>query len=315
MNIAVISDTHLTPPELESKTLFPRQLDKLSEKDAAALYKKLRDEMMLAYRTACKWLRQQNPCFIVHCGDVTGGWQERGCFHHSSQFLARACKNELQGIATQEVLFCVGNHDTGYSHKGSLPGSGIYYDSIEACEQIFGPLFWAKKKEGILMLGVSSSLAEYTGDDSRIINKVRAQLEFVGDTLSKWGGPWIFFSHSPFTPKWFAREIGSRIHNLRAVVCGDWHDPRHGKLARWMAKGFQYFNKGELGVMFKCWTRLIPVPSVAPLWWTGYSLLNLNWHDGILTATQVALEHPEESFKDIPTSSKFRGLWWMIRPR
>lgn len=312
MQIACIADTHCTVPEMDSGSLFPRQLATLSQEAAERLYAEMREEIQRAYSVSLEWLKNNGPWdSLVHLGDVTGGYGEQGCHHPSAQRLAREVVADLCGLAPK-VRFVLGNHDTGYSHPGSLPGSGISLASITFCREIFGDLFWADEEQGLLSVGICSPIAEYNGPDPEILSFKQRQAEFLEDVLSTHKGSWMLYVHDPFTLKHLAKEIKGHTNQLQRVVRGDFHDPRKWKLL----EAIPWASGSILSrqVALKCLRKSAFCPSTAPLWWQGYGLLVLSGDKEKIKAQEIALNRPTES-KDLPTSSFWRCLWWMIRRR
>lgn len=300
MRIACFADTHLTVPKMESRSLFPRQLAALNSKAADKLYAAIRNEIQLACSVSLEWLRNNGPwdC-LVHLGDATGGWQERGCGHQSAQKVIRTFARDFANLGYR-FLIVPGDHDLGYS----LSDDGINPGSVDFWEQTFGSLFWKQKQEGVLLIGVSSSIAKYNGTERFFLDRKRRQEEFLRDALQKHNGPWILFSHKPFVLKNFGRQIRGHIDQLQKIVCGHFHDPRKGKLLRAL---FQIWDKDVAP------DKLVFCPSIAPLWWQGYGALVLSGSKKI-GAQEIAFDRPAGS-KNLPTSSFWRCLWWMIRQR
>jgi len=295
MRIVCFADTHLTVPEPESDSLFPRQLATLNSKAAEELYALMRDEIQLAYSVSLEWLRKNSPWdLLVHLGDATGGWQERGCSHHSAQKVIRTLASDLVNLGCSFSIV-PGDHDLGYSH-------GVDPSSVDFWEQTFGNLFWKQKQGDILLIGVSSSIAEYEGTERFLSVRRKRQEEFLRDALQKHNGPWILFSHKPFVLKNFGRQIEGHVGQLQRIVHGHFHDPRKEKLLRAL---FRIWDRDVVS------DRWVLCPSTAPLWWQGYGALVLSGSEKI-RAQEIALDRPAES-KDLPTSSFWRCLWWMIR--
>lgn len=316
MRIACLADTHLTVPEIESDSLFRLQLNAISRQEAETLYEKMRREVSLASSTAVRWLEKQGPWdAVVHLGDVTGGYREQGCSHPSCRKIAREIDADLQRVAPR-VHYCLGNHETGYSHRGSLAGGGINVDSIEASRAIFGELFWSYQQQEILLVGLCSPIAEYRGSESAILRLQQDQRDFLRETLALHRGPWLLFAHNPFTMKNFVKEIKGRTDQLLGMVCGDVHNPRYQKILSLGAKIVRTFlpDVSSWKVTLECLGKCIACPSVAPLWWKGYQLLTLSFEKGRMESQRVVLDRPPES-ENLPVSSVWRCLLWTLRPR
>lgn len=311
MRIACIADTHLTVPEFESFSLFPRQLCKLEYGKAKEMYDAMRREISLAYETCLARLAQNRPWdMIVHLGDITGGYQEQGCRQSSARQIIYKVSADLRSISPL-TRFVIGDHDTGYSHPGSLHGSGISITSLDILRDLLGNLFWAVEDEKMLHIGVCSPLAEYSGPDDIIIQQREDQLSFVGDTLSSWtkAAPrpeWVLYIHRPSASKCFAKEIGSHVKWLKKMVYGHFHDPKKAgliQLAAKMAGGFT----GQ------CMSKGLHCPSTAPLWWPGYQFLAIE-DSQTMESRRIAINRPTDG-NDLPMSSFWRCLWWMLRPK
>ena len=308
--IFFVSDTHLTVGSLESKSLFPRHLDRLPRKEAEELYERMRVGIDNAFESATTHIAKQPKAdAIIHLGDVTGGYRESGCAHPLVRPLAEDCRNTLHAIAP--TYFALGNHDVGYRHPGSL-GRGISVESIETCEEIFGDLYWALKVNGTLFIGVCSSIIEYGGNEERIVKRARTQHEFVGDTLGGGNEKWVFCIHNPFSSRFLAREIVPHLDRLGSVVCGEFHDPTTAKPLRAITKMASPFFRGAKGkVLVKCLQKLRVCPSTAPLWWRGYGLLQAVEEHRELEYEEVFLPLPSRA--PLPTASRLRSTVWMVR--
>ena len=136
IRIACISDTHLTSEDRNSKSLFPRQIDSLPEGEAEELYQQLRDAIEGGYEATLVWLKAHKPWdMLIHFGDMTGGYQEKGLGDDRVFPLAVRCKKDMTTIA-RRVRVCLGNHDLGYKHAGSLEGGGISEQSVRRAGEL-----------------------------------------------------------------------------------------------------------------------------------------------------------------------------------
>src|SRR5687767_5208123 len=100
MRIACVSDTHRMVREPESKCCFPYRMAKIAREQGpeirAELYEVIRMEVERSYTALLDWLRGAGSWdMIIHLGDVTGGWQEQGCFHPSAKRLMPETKETL----------------------------------------------------------------------------------------------------------------------------------------------------------------------------------------------------------------------------
>lgn len=312
MRIACLADTHLSVPEFESLSLFPRQLCKMEYKKAREVYDAMRREISLAYDACLIRLAQNRPWdMIVHLGDITGGYEEQGCRHSSARQIVYQVSTTLRAICPL-VRFVAGDHDTGYSHPGSLHGGGINITSLDILQDLLGNLFWAVEDEKVLHIGVCSPLAEYSGTDEIINGLKEEQLAFVGDTLSSWAKKaaprpeWALYIHRPSAAKCFAKEMGNHLKWLKKMVYGHFHDPKKAGLLQFAAK----IAGGFTG---QCMSKGLHCPSTAPLWWPGYQFLSVE-DSQTMESIRIVLDRPLDS-KNLPTSSFWRCLWWMLRPR
>ncbi len=310
MRIACVSDTHLTVPELDSKSLFPRQMARLARPEAEKLYWRMRAEIILAYSTCLQWLMRQrkNDCdLVVHLGDITGGYQEQGCINPAVQVLISQVKRDL-GEVSPLARFVIGDHDTGYTHRGSLPGGGINEESLDFLKATLGQLFWAEEFDGTLHLGVCSPIAQYSGSNPRIAKLRDEQAEFVGDALQRHRGEWMLYIHRPAAVRFLDKEMKDHLGRLRKMVYGHYHDPAKGRLVN----AIHLLSLAGDSIVWKCLEKAVLCPSTAPLWWRGYGLLVLNENGS--KNQEIVLSRPPES-QDIPASSFWRCLWWMAKSR
>ncbi len=258
MRVAFLSDAHLATC-FDDGSLFPRQLNRLDPPTAEASYNRMRDACSDAFSAVTRRLSQDKPNVIVALGDLVNGWQEQGIYHAKTQQIARDTAENLENIAPH-VLFAIGNHETGYSHPGSLPGSGLRTDSIVVCQATFGHLWWTHQVEGTKLIGLCSPIAEHREPDPAIQDLALKQLEFLHKTLSSHSEPWILCSHSPCISRSLATIIEPHLNRMIAFVYGDLHNPRWGAIKR--------FTPGW-SVQARCLRRGICCPSTAPLWWPG----------------------------------------------
>ncbi len=291
---------------MDSHSLFPRKLASLDQTQAEMIYEAIRREIQLAYETALEWLKDNGPWdLLLHLGDITGGHKAQGYRNPSAQQLAREVIAGLSRVA--DVHCMTGNHDTGYGTIDSFIQGGITMQSIDFCNDALGGLFWTEEKEGLLLIGVSSPIAEYNETDRGILQMQKEQAVFLGDTLSSSKSPWMLCIHNPFSLKYFVSQVRGHTQRLQKVVCGDFHDPRKWKLFRATNHLRALLESGVYESLNKC----AFCPSTAPLWWRGYGLLVLSWDGERVRTKEINLNRPAES-EDIPTASFWRCLRWMM---
>lgn len=310
-----MSDTHLTVPEFESDSLFPKQLEKLTPIRRRVLYTFIRQEIERAFTTTIEWLRQNGPWdLIVHLGDITGGYGEGGSHHPSVQAILVRCRDELLTLG-REVRWCFGNHDTGYGQTSmNVGGSGLAPESLLTLEVVLGSSWWSHEVEGVLLLGLAAPLATYNGPYASVELSRRLQREFVWDTLRTWKGPFVLFAHTIRTVHALAPVLGPHKDRCLAFIYGDIHDPRKAILARLIAPLIRLGGTSKARSLGSLLGRSHCVPSTAPLWWRGYGLLELTIEDGRVKTREIKLSRPRDSV-EIPTASFWRCAWWLLCPR
>lgn len=311
MRVTCVSDTHLTVYGMESESLFPKALAKMAKTDASELYERMRNSLYFAWESVRTEVHESSPDVIVHVGDVTGGWRESGMITSDVRHLAHQVVVGMSRI-TPRAFVCIGNHDIGYSHPGSL-GGGMTEDSIFFAEQIFRDLWWKFERDGVLHLGVASPIAEYVGKEESIARRVRTQRQFVGDALSAHDGPWVLYTHSPWAVGHLSREIEVQVDNLQQVVAGDLHNPSRGTMLRALAKGYVPMAKHtRRHAVVQALSKTVVCPSTAPLWWPGHGFMNL---DIVGDSVRVAVRTAPRAYSGrLPTESAMRCLAWMLSP-
>lgn len=309
--IACISDTHLTSEDRDSKSLFPRQIDSLSEDQAEALYQALRLAIEDAYGAILSWLANQQWDLLIHFGDMTGGYQEQGLGDARIFPHAVRCKRDMEQISPRPRV-CLGNHDLGYKHVGSLQGGGISDLSAHKAVELFGDLYWHEVIEGRHIIGVCSSFAEYHGDVPYLLQQKEAQEQFVRDVLRRSSGePWILCAHDPHTFGELWRVLHPHLASFEQFLYGDLHNPFWGKMKRVQGLFPPPTRKGytqSVGLV-----RSSMCPSTAPLWWEGYGCMTVELGRQ-LAVHQVKLPTPDR-IKNLPTASLLTCALWMAKRR
>ena len=308
MKVCFISDTHLTSPEIASKSLFPKRLDKMDPEKASALYERMRMGIEHAYRVCLAWIKEHGPWdLIVHLGDVTGGYGERGIAHPSVFPLAEEMMHDLSRVSPR-VRVAWGNHETGYA--GSLSQSGITRESVEACERIFGRPFWSETINGLTFVGIATPLACYKGSDAFLCDLKEMQFQFLADTMLPLydGMPWILCLHTPLDTPFavsdpdIARMVEGQLIGLERVVFGDLHNPLLGKMLCYLRS---VIAPRHFPVRFALRSGAL-CPSTAPLWWKGYGLLT--YENGIWNTINLS----DAPHAPLPTSSFLRMTKWFL---
>ena len=315
MKIACLADTHLSSPELESDSLFPKQMHALRKMHASRLYDEIRSGIDRSFTLATRLLRSRSYPLLVHLGDLTGGYMEYGMAHPSTRALAITAKQTLTAC-TQKLRFCAGNLDLGYA---SGLGSDVSWRSIEAWRSDVDELFWFEEVNHLLMIGICSTLANYQGTDARIRRLADDQTTFVAATLTAYPAhDWLLFAHSPWLGRPLLRVIEHRMPDLQTFAFGDLHNPRFGNLLRAAARFTTPLTANTPGSTLKtqlrCLRKSVMVPSLAPLWWRGHAFLEMQLHAGSVDAEQRHLSI-DQSWTHAPGAHFWECLWWMLRPR
>lgn len=298
--LAIISDTHVSVDDPASLSLFPRQVNRKGPE----LYARIEQEVRRSFESCISNLQEAKPSAIIHTGDVTGGWKEQGLANEKMYNVAEGVARGLRRIAP--TYFALGNHDMGYSSAASLKEGGLNRDSIDACQEIYGPLYWDIKGEGgIRSIGINSSLMDYNGKDSHMLKKRDDQNGFVRETLDAHKDePWALYMHDIKSISRLAPLVAPHADNCRIVVAGDLHNSFKGNMMKnWIR--FTTFNNTKRSLAAK----FVLCPSVAPLWWNGYERLEMTYKDGNASANTVEIPYGEDADKTVPT----RSTLWCLR--
>lgn len=258
--LAIISDTHVSVDDPASLSLFPRQV----KRGGPALYERIEREVRRSFERCITDLRETSPSAIIHTGDVTSGWKEKGLAHEKLRAVAENTVRDLRAIAP--TYFALGNHDMGYASPTSLREGGMSRESISACQEVYGPLYWNfQGSSDVRSFGVNSSLLEYTGKDDYIRGLQRDQSSYVRDMLDAHPGqPWALYMHDIKSIGRLAPLVAPHAENCRIVVAGDLHNSFKGNMMKNMLSVTTNSTKRSLLAKF------VLCPSVAPLWWKGY---------------------------------------------
>jgi len=306
----MLADTHLLGQGgLAERALFPGHFDRLPRPLAERIFASFQMGITSAYTATLVMLRRRMPILLVHLGDVTCGSHEQGMKSVAVQRVAAGCMAELRASA-QEVHVCHGNHDTGY--HGANPNGGMTRESLNICEEIFGPSWWMTIISGALHLGVSSPLAAYRGKDTFLLHRQLDQRTFVGDILRQYQDlPWVFYGHDPKTPSFFVNEIADHEPRLIRFVYGDVHAPWVDALYHTVDR-ISGITRAKTKTLLRFWRRSTLCPSVAPLWWRGHAYL-----EALITSNGATFQQIDvpmtRSASVLPTRSAVRSLGWMLK--
>ncbi len=317
MKIAVVADTQLLSHFRTSRAMFPRKMQMLGERTAAVVYRQIVMAIEAATNVVIEWLQATGPWdLIVHVGDVTSGWKERGIVHHSVIEIAERLMQQFR-LLTPRLVVVPGDHDVGY---GTL-GGGINVEALTACKKIFGPLCRVEvlEEQNLLLIAVCSSLAQYQGNNTEILNIKHAQEELITRTLRaypKFG--WFLCAYHPDTPRWLAPVILPHLSRLRCFTFSHLHMPGAGALERSKA----ILNPARLWspeaqVLGVAHQRSIFCPSVAPVWSAGHRLLTLTIPDhkqgqDWILPNHISLE-PTSWTRGLPITNPLWCAWWTMQ--
>lgn len=243
---------------------------------------------------------------VIHLGDITGGYLERGSNHPTITPLLKQVTEGLDQLNCP-VHFLPENHDLGWRGTGTNEGA-INIDSLLVTQEHLGPLFWSEIKSNHLLLGLCSSLIEYTGSNPEILRRKHEQQAMIEEVLEerrRSQRPWILFIHNPFAVKHIP-NIQQELDSLAMVYCGDLHSPGLskplnilGEILPWQFPGLK---------------KLQICPSSAPLWWKGYAFLEVNLAGNHIESKIINVARPDSSV-ELPTTSRLRCLLWMLKPQ
>jgi hypothetical protein len=306
---AIIADTHLIVPEMDSEASFPIQIERVgrhSMGEAEQLYESMRAGSEAAYEKTIDYLNENSPHDrIFHLGDVTSGYKNSGMANDSSKQLARKVREDLEKISSN-VHFALGNHDLGYKDVGrgdksrTLPS----YDSIATAQEIFGKLYWSEEDSGVTHLGVCSPIEEYNGTDENIIRLKADQESFVKEVMTDTKGDINLYIHRPNSVKLFQDSIEPHSEKVREMFYGDVHSPMGEKT-------FQITSALRGGFMKEMASKSTLCPSVIPAWWGGEHLLEIQSNDDENKVTTVDLSNYGAK-TNMPSASFLRSLYWCI---
>src|SRR3989339_1242090 len=99
LRLALLSDTHLISPDAGSQSTFPRQIDALGPMEGRRMYDRIREETRRAFDACMNDIERDSPHRIIHLGDVTSGYGERGIAHPTAEALARDAARRCREIA------------------------------------------------------------------------------------------------------------------------------------------------------------------------------------------------------------------------
>lgn len=302
--IACIADTHLLPPSMESGASIPTQLASLPDEAAEEVYRERSDAHRHAYEQVTEWLEENGPWdLIVHLGDITGGWQERGMVHDEIEDLTREVKEDLAALAP--TRFVPGNHDLG-TESPAYPDSGINREAVENYQDVVGGLWWSEQLGDTKIIGLTTPLEEAEEDDDYFERLAEEQRRFLEDELDGYDGDWMLFAHEPSLEQ-FADLLAGKTDTLQQFVYGDLHNPiggvcmeLYGRLRRMLP------GDGEAEAVAEMFEDAHLVPSVAPRWWKGGSVVSIDLPD-----VEIDREDLPNRGDALPSSSMLYSAFWM----
>lgn len=308
MRIACVADTHLISPDPESGGAFHAYRATLGER-GARLREEIRQELDTAFMAVCSYLSDAGPWdAVVHLGDISSGYQGRGCFHKSVQPLYTHCVQALHAASGIPVWCVPGNHCIG-------TGARLTKENIEAWRARVGGLYWHHFIDGVLLIGISSPTALYQGSDEMIQERSSCQRAFVREVLEQYeGAPWVLFSHNPWGAVAHAFEAAPFVRTLRAVICGDVHRPDMQRVIR-QSRFLPFLSRAPFGITHvarRMLSRVIVCPSVAPFWWEGYGMLELELSANYLHGRVRQIPRLANR-KALPTEHPLRCAWFVAR--
>ncbi len=306
-----LSDSHLASV-LEAGDLFPRRMKNFGPVRGPQVYAMFKRELLRSFVAVTESIRASAPETIVHLGDLSGGSQECGIAHPLVDQTARHASRILDGLPGTTFI-SPGNHDTGYGH-GEVSGH-FDAESLLACRDIYGPLWWRFEEASVLYVGFCTPLAEARCDSQEVIRMQHDQEQFLGDTLLARPEGWVLMTHNIFGTRTMAKQLQGHTKRMRMVVCGDLHQPSWGNRLSALGTMLQFLNIGALGrkaeqVMFECMSKLVICPASAPLGVRGYSYLKISGTDK-LRAEVVPVERPA-GYEELPVSSFLRAALWFF---
>lgn len=306
LHFNVVSDSHLTPAVIESESYFPHYIRTLPPLEQQRFFDQLQGVMRHAFVRCLEGVSKEDPAFIVHTGDVTGGHKERGTLHETID-AGKDARRQMEAIAPSYI--CWGNHDTGYGRRGTVAGAGITREGVEGCLEAYGEPAWERKDGGLLSLGIASPLDEYEGADPELNRLREDQRTFIADTLqANRNDPWVLFTHDPLSIDALHAVFTPHIEHNKGMIYGDLHMPA-----------------GETLLGIKRWlTKLHPTthtlikqsalcPSTAPLGWRGYTYLAAEYKAGRLAVEQR--EAPMGGMPTNPAASTLKGAYMLIHSK
>lgn len=307
--ITVVSDTHrINKYEVNSRNLFPGFFDQLKGKEREEAYNRFAEILEIYQESLLSRLYEgSGRKLLIHLGDVTCGFQERGIGFPKMEALTRNTISQLKEFAPM-VLIAWGNHDTGYDgNEGNLTLKSLY-----TCRDI-SPLWWKHEVDNVLFVGVCSPLfASNYGNEQREIERLQQdQVDFVAETLRSKPKKqrWVLCTHDLALGALLETVGREHQKTLTTVLMGDVHSPLAGKIIK--LKGFLQ----PLGLMAAIRRKTVVCPSVAPLWWEGCALLSGSVQGDTTHFQQQQFFLPlgtKEKMREFPFSSFSKALIWML---
>ncbi|PIR59800.1 MAG: hypothetical protein COU68_03645, partial [Candidatus Pacebacteria bacterium CG10_big_fil_rev_8_21_14_0_10_45_6] len=295
---------------LESRALWPAIFDRMERQKAVDTWERIALGIRASYEAVLHWTSSQEWDLIVHLGDVTCGWKEAGIGHNRLVDVAQSMQAQLAQIAP--ALFCLGNHDVGWTSVATEDSAGMTLYSVSRCRSIFGPLWWSRAAPGgVLLLGVCSSLASYKGDNHHLREMRQEQEAFVADELRRSTGRGMLFAHEPATPAHLSRLIAPHMTRLARFVYGDLHASWAGSLYSKLLAGTRSLRWGSSRTLALAHSRACFVPAVAPLWHPGHMAMALTLDENGISSERISLPIAAQA-QGLPTLNPARCVLWML---
>lgn len=136
-------------------------------------------------RAALEWVREQQPDFVVHLGDITAD----GMYDATQLSLAE----ELLRAVDRPLYLVPGNHDVGDNPRG--PGKDnphpLQLQRLLGYRRVLGPDWWSLERDGWQIVGLNAQLFG-TG-----LADEEEQFAWLQSRLERFAGPLGVMLHKP----------------------------------------------------------------------------------------------------------------------